>query len=121
MVTRDQVQAMLNGEIDLGLARPPFDDETMDSRPLRQEALVVALPAGHRLLDLGRSLDGADLRNEPLIMHAPTRARYFLQYSPGAPGCTIVGRPACVAGNAVHELAAITSPPIRHKSRPVWR
>jgi DNA-binding transcriptional LysR family regulator len=77
MVTRDQLQAMLNGEIDLGLARPPFDDETMDSRSLRREALVVALPTGHRLLDLGRSLDGADLKNEPLIMHSAAKARYF--------------------------------------------
>jgi DNA-binding transcriptional LysR family regulator len=77
MVTRDQVQAVLGEEIDLGLARPPFDDETIDSRPLRREALLVALPAGHRLLGLGRSLDGTDLSNEPMIMYSVAKARYF--------------------------------------------
>ena len=77
MVTRDQVQAVLHGEIDLGLARPPFDEEKISSRPLRREALLVALPAGHRLLDLRRTLDGADLRNAPLIMYSAARARYF--------------------------------------------
>jgi DNA-binding transcriptional LysR family regulator len=77
MVTRDQVQAVLHEEIDLGLARPPFDDETIDSRPLRREALLVALPTGHRLLGAGRSLDGADLSNEPMIMYSVTKARYF--------------------------------------------
>jgi len=77
MVTRDQVQAVLHEEIDLGLARPPFDDETIDSRPLRREALLVALPTGHRLLDAGRSLDGADLSNELMIMYSVTKARYF--------------------------------------------
>jgi DNA-binding transcriptional LysR family regulator len=77
MVTRDQVQAVLNEEIDLGLARPPFDDESIDSRPLWREALLVALPTGHRLLDVGRSLDGADLGTEPMIMYSVAKARYF--------------------------------------------
>jgi DNA-binding transcriptional LysR family regulator len=77
MVTRDQVQALLHEEIDLGLARPPFDDETIESLPLRREALLVALPAGHRLLELRRSLDGTDLTNEPMIMYSAAKARYF--------------------------------------------
>ena len=53
-----------------------FDDETID--PVRcGEALLVALPAGHRLLGLGRSLDGTDLSNEPMIMYSVAKARYF--------------------------------------------
>ena len=37
----------------------------------------MAVPAGHRLLGLGRDATAADLAAEPLIMHSPTQARYF--------------------------------------------
>ncbi len=77
MVTREQVAALLAGEIDLGLARPPFDTEVFDSRLLRREEMVVAVPQGHRLTKLRRPVEAADLENEPLIMHSPLRARYF--------------------------------------------
>src|SRR3954453_14017842 len=42
MVTREQVAGLLNEEVDLGLARPPFDAETFGSRLLHREALLVA-------------------------------------------------------------------------------
>jgi DNA-binding transcriptional LysR family regulator len=77
MVTRDQIGALLHEEVDLGLARPPFDTETFASRVLRREALLVALPTGHRLLELDRSLDAEDLADEMMIMHSPLDARYF--------------------------------------------
>jgi DNA-binding transcriptional LysR family regulator len=77
MVTRDQVAALLNGEIDLGVARPPFDTETFASRLLHREALLAVLPVGHRLADVGHPLGAADLAGEPVIMHSPTEARYF--------------------------------------------
>jgi DNA-binding transcriptional LysR family regulator len=99
MVTRDQVQAVLDEEIDLGLARPPFDDETLDSRPLRREALVVALPAGHRLLSLGRALDGADLTGEPMIMYSAAKARYFYDL--------VVGLIPVSHENVVHSVSQI--------------
>ena len=77
MVTREQIAALLNGEIDLGLARPPFDVETFGSRLLHREALLVAAPVGHRLLELDRSVTAADLNGESVIMHSPGRAKYF--------------------------------------------
>jgi DNA-binding transcriptional LysR family regulator len=77
MVTRDQVGAILHEEVDLGLARPPFDEDAFASRVLRREALLVALPAGHRLLHLERSLDAEDLAHEPMIMYSPLDSRYF--------------------------------------------
>jgi DNA-binding transcriptional LysR family regulator len=76
-VTREQVASLEHGEIDLGLARPPFDAETFGSRLLHREALLVVLPAGHPLGALGRPLTAEDLANEPVIMHSPTSARYF--------------------------------------------
>lgn len=77
MVTREQIAGLLTGELDLGLARPPFDTTTFASRVLHREALLLAVPAEHPLVRLGRPIGPEDLANAPLIMHAPTRARYF--------------------------------------------
>ncbi|MHA6625036.1 LysR substrate-binding domain-containing protein [Pseudonocardia sichuanensis] len=77
MVTREQVAGLAHAEIDLGLARPPFDQETFASRLLHREAMYVAAPAGHPLLSLDREATAADLAGVPVVMHSPTRARYF--------------------------------------------
>jgi DNA-binding transcriptional LysR family regulator len=77
MVTREQIDGLLTGDLDLGLARPPFDTSTFASRLLHREALLLALPSQHRLARADHPIAAADLANEPLIMHAPTRARYF--------------------------------------------
>ena len=77
LVTQDQVRALQGEEIDLGLARPPFDAEIFGSRLLHREALVLAVPAGHRLTGLERAATASDLAGEPLVLHSSTRARYF--------------------------------------------
>ncbi|PSL51602.1 DNA-binding transcriptional LysR family regulator [Saccharothrix carnea] len=77
LVTREQVAALVNEEIDLGLGRPPFDDSAFGSRLLHREGLLVAVPAGHHLPTLGRAATAADVVREPVIMHSPTDARYF--------------------------------------------
>jgi DNA-binding transcriptional LysR family regulator len=84
MVTREQVLGLVNEEIDLGLARPPFDREMFGSRLLHRESLLVAAPTGHPLLALGRDATAADLAGEPVVMHSPTRARYFYDLVAGA-------------------------------------
>lgn len=77
LVTGDQLAGLLTGELDLGLARPPFDRETFDSHLLYRESMVLAVPEGHPLSLLGRDITAEDFRDEPLIMHSPTQARYF--------------------------------------------
>jgi DNA-binding transcriptional LysR family regulator len=99
MVTREQIEALLAGEIDLGLARPPFDPDTFDSRLLHREAMLVAVPAGHRLAALGRPVMAADLVQVPLIMHSPTRARYFYDL--------VVGLVPIAHQNVVHTVGQI--------------
>jgi len=99
MVTREQVAALLNEEIDLGLARPPFDAETFGSRLLHREALLVAVPSGHRLLGLGRDAVAADLATERVIMHSPTRARYFYDL--------VVSMVPAASQNAVHTVSQV--------------
>jgi DNA-binding transcriptional LysR family regulator len=99
MVTREQVAGLLNEEIDLGLARPPFDADTFGSRLLHREALLVAVPAGHRLPGLGRDAVAADLAAEPVVMHSPTRARYFYDL--------VVSMVPAASQNAVHTVSQV--------------
>jgi DNA-binding transcriptional LysR family regulator len=77
MVTREQISKLIDGELDLGLARPPFDKTAFASRLLYREDLLLAVPSGHRLSQLDRPVTAEDLVNEPLIMHSPIKARYF--------------------------------------------
>jgi DNA-binding transcriptional LysR family regulator len=77
LVSREQIAALAAHELDLGLARPPFDADTFGSRLLYREDIVVAVPSGHRLCDLGRTVEPADLASEPMVMHSPVKARYF--------------------------------------------
>jgi DNA-binding transcriptional LysR family regulator len=99
MVTREQVAGLLNEEVDLGLARPPFDAETFGSRLLHREALLVAAPVGHPLLALGRPVTAADLSGQPVIMHSPTKARYFYDL--------VAGVVPIAAGNTVHTVSQV--------------
>ncbi|MCU1433719.1 MAG: transcriptional regulator [Pseudarthrobacter sp.] len=77
LVTGEQIQGLLSGGLDLGLARPPFDREIFDSHLLYTEPMMLAVPSGHRLADLSAPIEDTDLRDEPLIMHSPTKATYF--------------------------------------------
>lgn len=77
MVTSEQVEGLLDGDIDLGLARPPFDENLFESDLLFSEGLYAAVPSDHRLAKEQREISYEDLRHEPLIMHSPTKARYF--------------------------------------------
>ncbi len=99
MVTREQVAGLLNEEVDLGLGRPPFDEEAFGNRLLHREALLVAAPVGHRLLELGRPVTAADLASTPVVMHSPTQAKYFYD---------LVARVAPVAAeNTVHTVSQV--------------
>ena len=77
LVTNEQRDALADGSLDLGLARPPFDPERFDSRLLLAEDLVLAVPAGHPLASAADIPSRERLQTEPLIMHSPTKARYF--------------------------------------------
>ena len=99
MVTREQVAALINEEVDLGLARPPFDADTFGSRLLHREALLVAAPVGHRLLGLGRDVVADDLAAEAVVMHSPTRARYFYDL--------VVSMVPTASGNTVHTVSQV--------------
>lgn len=75
MVSTDQVRALHEGAIDVGLARPPFGDGLV-SEVIHREPLLLAVPAGHPLASADE-IALADVVATPLIMYAPTTARYF--------------------------------------------
>lgn len=99
LVTGGQIKGLQTGELDLGLARPPFDTDVFDSRLLHRESMMLAVPTGHRLSALGREISAVDLKDEPLIMHSPTQARYFYDL--------VIRMLPVQHGNVVHTVSQI--------------
>lgn len=77
MVTRDQLDALTESGLDLGLLRPPVTRPDLDSRPAEQEQLVAALPSDHRLARTEGPLHVRDFDGEEVLMYSPVEARYF--------------------------------------------
>jgi DNA-binding transcriptional LysR family regulator len=76
MVTREQVEALLTGRIDIGLVRPPMERAEFATARVLSEPLVAALPTGDARLAKA-SLTLADFDDQPLIMYSPEGAGYF--------------------------------------------
>lgn len=76
MVTKDQVEAILSGQIDAGLIRPPVNHPELEAERALAEPLVAALPDAHPLVSRA-SLMLADLDGEALVGYAPHEASYF--------------------------------------------
>jgi len=76
-VTASQVEGIHRGELDLGLARAPFDTDLLASRVIVREPLYVAVPAGHRLESIDRPLRPEDFDGQSVISYHPVQARYF--------------------------------------------
>jgi DNA-binding transcriptional LysR family regulator len=49
LTTNLQIEALRENRIDIGLVRPPIQDQGLVQQPILRESLVVALSAGHRL------------------------------------------------------------------------
>lgn len=77
MVSAVQLEGLMTGEIDLGMARPPLKRPGIVSRPLLHEQLVAALPVEHPLVTQARQLTLNDLDGQDVVMYSPIQARYF--------------------------------------------
>ncbi|KMS84680.1 MULTISPECIES: LysR substrate-binding domain-containing protein [Streptomyces] len=77
LVTRDQLKALGEGSLDLGLARPSATGPDLVSRPAVREGLVAALPAGHPLAADTGPMRIEDFTGEDFLMYSPIEARYF--------------------------------------------
>jgi DNA-binding transcriptional LysR family regulator len=73
LLTPDQVDALISGELDVGILRPPVRDPRLDVRTLRTEQLIAALPASHRLAQR-RRLRLDELSDEAFVSY-PSHGR----------------------------------------------
>ena len=62
-----QLHGLRAGSLDLGIVRPPIDDDELVLEPILEEALVVAAPEGHPFAGRRRVTPGS-LAGEPLVM-----------------------------------------------------
>jgi DNA-binding transcriptional LysR family regulator len=76
-VTGGQVDGIRRGEIDLGLARPPFDTSVLSARVVAREPLRAVVPDDHPLAAMRGPLGPEDFDNLPVISYHPVQARYF--------------------------------------------
>lgn len=75
LVTRDQLERISADSLDLGLVRPPVP-AGLDSRALRSEPLLAALPAEHPLA-AESELELSAFHQAEVVGYSPFEARYF--------------------------------------------
>jgi DNA-binding transcriptional LysR family regulator len=69
MLAPAQLVALLAGDIDIALLRPPVDNPAVRCEVLRRDRLIAALPADHPLASHNQVRIG-DLRDEDFIVHS---------------------------------------------------
>lgn len=69
MFTGEQVDALLDNRIDVGLLRPPFDNDEVEIAEITSEPLVLAVPNDHRLADRDDPVRLEELRTESFITY----------------------------------------------------
>jgi DNA-binding transcriptional LysR family regulator len=82
MVTLQQMDALREGRLDLGLVRPPVDEPGMATARVASEQLLLAVPRLHRFAS-GPSCSLKDLTGEPFIAFSPVQGRYFYELIAG--------------------------------------
>jgi DNA-binding transcriptional LysR family regulator len=77
MVSRSQVEALENGQLDVGLLRRrPPDCDDLDSVCVARESLVAALPLEDPLARR-KTLHLRDFNGRAMVMYSPDEAQYF--------------------------------------------
>jgi DNA-binding transcriptional LysR family regulator len=79
MVTSDQLDALLAGEIDVGLLRGRPRNDVLVASLVHRESLVLAAPRGHPLTTLQRGPTLAEVAEHDVVTYAPAEARYFYE------------------------------------------
>jgi DNA-binding transcriptional LysR family regulator len=77
LVTRDQLKALGEGSLDLGLIRPTSTGAGLSARTALREGLLAALPAAHPLAAGDGPMRIEDFDGEDFLMYSPIEARYF--------------------------------------------
>jgi DNA-binding transcriptional LysR family regulator len=80
-VTNAQVDGIRRAELDIGLARPPFDTTFLASKVVLREPLIAVVPVDHPLASADRPLHPSDFEGQPVIGYHPQQSRYFHELS----------------------------------------
>lgn len=83
MVTKEQMEALASGDLDLALLRPQASLEDFEAQCVVREPLVAAMPASHPLVR-ERNPEIGEFEGLPFIMYSPIEARYFHDLVAGA-------------------------------------
>lgn len=67
LTTREQVQAVVAGKLDIGFVRPPIADPALEATVIFREPLIVALPECHPCRD-AHQVSVKSLAQEPFIL-----------------------------------------------------
>ncbi|GJN43627.1 LysR family transcriptional regulator [Corynebacterium ammoniagenes] len=77
MVTREQLDALHEGTLDLAIGRIEHADEDYRITEIQSESLVLAAPEDHPLMQLEAPLLREHIGGYPLIIYSSQKARYF--------------------------------------------
>ena len=69
LTTTEQLEALKEGRIDVGFGRLKSEDSAIRRIVLREEALIVALPVGHRLSTVDGPLTLSQVAQETLLVY----------------------------------------------------
>lgn len=83
LVTPAQVEGLLAGRLDLGIVRDFPTSQSLQTRTVHREPLLLAVRADHRFAT-GPAPLLADVAAEPLVGYTPISARYFHDMVAGA-------------------------------------
>ncbi|WP_418606661.1 LysR family transcriptional regulator [Georgenia sp. SUBG003] len=76
-VSREQVAALLAGDLDIGVARGVPRSDLLGVRLVHAESLVLAVRSDHPLATSGREPEIAEIAEHDLITYSPVEARYL--------------------------------------------
>ncbi|MFD6279879.1 LysR substrate-binding domain-containing protein [Streptomyces sp. NPDC060209] len=76
-VTRDQLEAITEGSLDLGMIRPSSTGPDLATRPTTREGLIAAVPRDHPLAVGDGPLPMSVFDGQDVLMYSPVEARYF--------------------------------------------
>ena len=82
MFSKEQMEGLDSGALDIGFMRPLPHDGSIEQRLLVREPLVLALHASHPLARK-KIIRPADLENEAFIMYSPHDGKYFYDLMAG--------------------------------------
>lgn len=83
LVTPLQVEALLDGSLDVGIVRDYPAQHMLHSRVVHREPLLLAVPRGHQLAE-GEPPRLQEVAAEDMVGYTPLEARYFYDLMVGA-------------------------------------